>query len=82
MISLSRAEAEFHEVVNGTARRLFINSSLQAMERKAVVRMGTHASVAVGITQGLRAGRVRHLEIKDLWIRERRFEHMSLASRK
>ena len=39
-ISLSSAEAELHEIVNGVARGLFIRNVLQAMELKAVVRVG------------------------------------------
>ena len=60
--SLSSAEAELHEVVNGAARGLFVRNVLQAMELTAVARVGRDSSAAAGMTQRLGAGRGRHLE--------------------
>ena len=42
-ISLSIAEADLHEIVNGAARGLFIRN-VQAMEQKSVVRVGTDSN--------------------------------------
>ena len=81
LISVSSAEAELHEVVNGAARGCFVRNVLQAMEEKALVRMGTDSSMAVGITQRLGAGRVRHLEVKNLWIQEKVKSHELKISR-
>ena len=52
-ISLSSAEAELHEVVKCTARGLFIRNVPQAMELKAIVRVGADSSAAAGVTQTL-----------------------------
>ena len=46
------------------ARGLFVRNVLQAMELKAVVRVGTYSRVAAGIIQRGGAVRVRHLEGK------------------
>ena len=73
--SLSSAEAELHEVVNGAARGLFIRNVLRALVVKAVMRVGTGSSVVAGLTQRLGARRVRHLEVKDLWIQEKVRSH-------
>ena len=67
-MSLSCAEAELHEFVDGAARGLCIRNVLQATELRAVVRTGKDSSAAVRITQRLRGARVRHLEVKDLQI--------------
>ena len=80
-ISLSSAEAELHEIVNGAARGLFIRNVLQAMELKAGVSVGTDLSAAARITQRLGAGRVRRLEVKDLWIQEEVRSHELKVSR-
>ena len=65
-MSHSSAEAELHEVVNGTVRGLFIRNVLQAMELKAHVRVRTDSSATAGITEKVGAGRVRHMGVKDL----------------
>ena len=80
-ISLSSAEAELHEVVNGAARGLFIRNVLQAMELKAVVQVGRDSSAAAGITPRVGAVRERHLEVKDLWMQEKIRSHELKISR-
>ena len=65
-VSLSSAEAELYEVVNGAARGLFIRNVLEAMELQAVVRVGRQLELLRGMAQG----RVRHLEVKELWIQD------------
>ena len=64
-------EAELHEAVNCAARELIIRHVLQAMELKAVVLVGTDSSAAAVVTPRLATGRVRHLEVKDLWIQQK-----------
>ena len=78
---LRSAEAVFHEVVSGAARKLFIRNLLQALELRAVVRVGTDSSAAAGGTQRLGAGRVTHLEVKGLWIQEKVRSHELKISR-
>ena len=51
------------------------------MDLEAVVRVETDSSAAAGITQMLDAGRVRHLEVKDLWIQEEVRSHELKISR-
>ena len=69
-MSLNSTEAELREFVNGMARELFIRNVLQAVDLKAIVRVGPDSSAA-GITQRLGSGRARRLEVKDLWVQEK-----------
>ena len=74
--SLSRARSRvLHEVLNGAARGPLQSKVFQAMDLEAVVRVQTDSSAAAGITQRLGAGRVRHLEVKDVWIQEKVRSH-------
>ena len=43
-------------------------STRSRVKHIAAVAVGTDSRAAAGITQWLGAGRVRHLEVKDLWI--------------
>ena len=52
------------------SRTLHSKRAFRPWKLKTVVRVGTHSSAAAGITQRLGAGRVRHVEMKDLWIQE------------
>ena len=45
------------------------------------MRVGTDSSAAAGITERLGSGRVRHLEVKDLWIQEKVRSHELKISR-
>ena len=71
----------YHSAVNGAARGLFIRNVLQAMELKAVVQVGRDSSAAAGITPRVGAVRVRHLEVKDLWMQEKIRSHELKISR-
>jgi len=74
-VALSSAEAELHEIVNGAARGLFVRNVLRTMGTEVKVIVGSDSSAAAGISQRLGAGRVRHLEAKDLWIQEKVRSH-------
>ena len=67
--------------MNGAARALFIRNVLHAAELKAIVRVGTDSSAIAGITQRVCAERVRHLEVKVLWIQEKVRSHELQISR-
>jgi hypothetical protein len=71
-VSLSSAESELHQMVQGAARGLHLRNILaEVLETAPRVRVGSDASAAIGITARLGAGRVRHLEAKELWIQEK-----------
>jgi len=74
-VALSSAEAELHEIVTGAARGLFVRNVLRTMGTEVKVTVGSDSSAAGGISQRLGAGRVRHLEAKDLWIQEKVRSH-------
>ena len=69
MVALSSAEAELHEIVNGSAQGLFVRNVHGSGGHSEGV--GTGSSAASGITYRLRAGRVRNLEAEDLWVQEK-----------
>ena len=58
-VSLSSAEAELHEVVNGASHGLFLSNVLAECGYETTVRIGSDSSVAAGISTRLGAGRVR-----------------------
>ena len=71
-VALSSAEAELHETVQGAARGLFVRNVLEVMLGAApLVEVAADASAAIGVAQRLGAGRIRHLEAKELWIQEK-----------
>ena len=71
-VALSSAEAELHEIVQGAARGLFVRHVIETLvEHPPAVIIATDSSAAQGITSRLGAGRVRHLEAKELWIQEK-----------
>ena len=71
-VSLSSAESELHQMVQGSARGLHLRNIFEEiLDAPPLVRVGSDASAAIGISARLGAGRVRHLEAKELWIQEK-----------
>ena len=64
-------DAELGAVVRGVAESDGVASIPSDFQIDAKVRLKSDASAAVGITQRLGLGRVRHLAVSDLWIQQR-----------
>ena len=67
-VTLSSAEAELYSISEGASRGLGFQSMLREMglEVNLVVSTDSSAAKAFASTRGL--GRMRHVEVKDLWL--------------
>ena len=71
VISLSSAEAELHGLCTCASEGLGVRNMMIEMNIGLPLQLFTDSSAARGIIQRQGAGRVKHLDIKSLWIQER-----------
>ena len=70
-ISLSSGKSEFHGIANGMARALGIQSLMNDMGWKLPVTVHSDATAAIGIARRKGLGKIRHLDVTDLWIQDK-----------
>ena len=70
-ISLSSAEAELHGISKGCSQGLGLQSIARDLGLSLKVIVFTDAAAAIGIVRRRGLGRVRHLDVSDLWVQER-----------
>ena len=70
-VALSSAEAELNAMCKGGQEGLAAKIMVEEIGRSLSVRMRTDASAAVGVIARQEAGRVKHLQIKQLWLQEK-----------
>ena len=84
MICLSSGEAEFNGGVSACSEGLFYHQLLGFMGMCTKMRVHLDSSAARGVFQRQGAGRIRHLEIKSLWVqlalRQRKFTLHSVGT--
>ena len=71
--ALSSAEAEFYGMIEGVTRAkglLSLANELGFKELSNVVHLGTDSSAAKSFVSRRGLGRMRHLEIRDLWLQK------------
>ena len=71
VISLSSAEAELHALCKCASEGLCIANMSKELLMDMKLRLLTDSSAARGIVQRQGAGKVKHLDVKSLWIQER-----------
>ena len=71
VISLSSGEAELHAICTCASEGLALRNISVEMGLEAELELLTDSSAAKGIVMRNGAGRVKHLDIKSLWIQER-----------
>ena len=71
IIALSVGEAEFYGMVKGGSIGLGIRSVLQDMGVEKKIKVNTDSSTAKGIAMRKGLGKVRHIEVNQLWIQDR-----------
>ena len=71
IVSLSSGEAEYYGIVKGASIGLGLRSMLQDFGIDMKVRINTDASAAKGIACRRGLGKVRHIEVNQLWIQDR-----------
>ena len=69
-IAMSSAEAEFYALVEGAARGIGLQSLMRefGIETKDVLATDSSAAKSFSSQRGL--GRMRHIEVKNLWLQE------------
>ena len=70
-VSLSSGEAEYYALVKGGSVGLGIKTMLKEIGVNIEVRISTDASAAVGIVRRRGLGRVRHIDVSQLWIQSK-----------
>ena len=71
VVSLSSAEAELHALCKCASESLAVVNMAMEMYAFPALRLQTDSSAARGIVQRAGCGKVKHLDIKSLWVQER-----------
>ncbi len=70
-IALSSAEAELIALVKGGSEALGMRSLIRDLGRNCKISVGVDAAATIGVVKRHGVGRVRHLDVRFLWIQER-----------
>ena len=68
--SLSSAEAEYYAIVTGAAEALAVQALAEEMGWKMSVRVHTDSSAAKAVASRRGLEKLRHIELKYLWVQE------------
>ena len=71
VIALSSGEAEFYGIVKGGSIGIGLRSVLGDLGIDARIRVHTDASAAKAIASRKGLGKVRHIEVNQLWIQDK-----------
>ena len=69
-MAMSSAEAEHYALIEGAIRSLGLQSMLRELGLSKEVWLRTDSSAAKGFSSQRGLGRMRHLEVKELWLQE------------
>ena len=67
---MSSAEAEYYALVEGSVRSLGLQSMMQELGLKKQIFLYTDSSAAQSFSSQRGLGRMRHIEVKQLWLQE------------
>ena len=70
-IALSSGEAELHGIAAGITQGLGMQSIARDLGFKIGIRVHTDATAALGICRRRGLGKIRHLDVTDLWCQEK-----------
>ena len=68
---LSSVEAELRGISDGLAQALGIQSIAKDLGLSWSIKMFSDATAAIGIARRRGMGRIRHLDVTDLWVQEK-----------
>ena len=71
VVALSSAEAELIALVKGGTEVLGMRSLLRDLGERCGITMGVDAAATIGVVKRHGVGRVRHLDVRYLWIQEK-----------
>ena len=72
-IALSSGEAEYYGMVKGASQALGLKAIAEdvGVSLQAPIQINTDASAAIGIGSRLGLGKVRHIEVNQLWLQDK-----------
>ena len=70
-VCLSSGEAELRGISDGLAQALGIQSIAKDLGFSWSIKMFSDATAAIGIARRRGMGRIRHLDVTDLWVQEK-----------
>ena len=70
MVAQSSGEAEYYAMVRAAAEALGVQSVMRDMGWEATIRLWVDSSAAKSMASRIGLGRVRHMEVKFLWLQE------------
>ena len=68
--ALSSGEAEYYAIVKGACEGLGLKQVMQDMGVKVAVRVWVDSSTAKSIAERIGLGKVRHMDVRYLWLQE------------
>ena len=73
VVALSSGEAEYYSLVKGASNALGLQAIMNDMgeQREGPICIRTDASAAIGIASRIGIGKVRHIEVSQLWVQEK-----------
>ena len=71
VIALSSGEAEYYGVVRGTSSGMGLRSLMKDLDVDFRIRVRTDSSAALGVSRRRGLGKLRHVELSQLWLQER-----------
>ena len=71
VVALSSGEAEFYGMVRGASNALGVQGMLQDFGVNVGIKLLTDSSAAKGIGNRRGLGKVRHIELSELWLQEK-----------
>ena len=71
VIALSSGEAEYYGIVKGSSVGMGVQSVLGDLNIKCKLQVLTDSSAAKGIASRRGLGKVRHIEVNQLWVQEK-----------
>jgi hypothetical protein len=71
IVALSSGEAEFYGIVKGASVGMGIRSMMSDFGIQMTIKVNTDASAARGIACRRGLGKVRHIQVNQLWIQDR-----------
>ena len=71
VIALSSGEAEYYGIVKGASVGMGLKAVLKDFEVEATITIKSDATAAIAIASRRGLGKVRHIEVCQLWLQER-----------
>ena len=73
VIALSNGEAEYYGLVKAAAQAIGVKSVIKdfGIKEDKKINVKSDASAAIGIAQRRGLGKVRHIEVNQLWLQEK-----------